>query len=1147
MINKLFFICFICLHTFLFAQNNNTVLWRISGKNLSKPSYLYGTVHLKDKRIFLANDSLSDYIKSCNMFASELHPDSLNALFFNTSNRKDTSDAFKKSFDDTDYDAIDRKLQNDAGLSLRQIKNKNYRLLKFLLNPIEEKKDDYPTFLDGYLMAIAKRMGKEIIGLESTMSHETALISLKSEDNLKQEIINLSKESKNKTPHEEIIQLYLDGNINKIQENMSVLSYETQNDLLFIRNKIMANTIDSIIRNNTLFATCGSAHLAGENGIIKLLKDLGYTLTPIFSSKKEYLSVNGLAQNFSTWKPVSNSSFGFKYSLPGSPIAYNKEILLSDMQMFIDITSGSCYMALPITAAVDVSDKDKIFKAVLESLEKKSYDKAIKYHESITYNGTQGLEIGYKASKKIDIKLRMFIENNILYMFIASYPSTNANTEELNYFFNSISFYKPVGTDTYFYNNSKWAFSINLPSKPNEKTEYYNGNKAEMLTLKSSDNISGIQYILQLSEAGAGRYYENDSTMLNRMYHYLSENKSVFSLKDSIFLYNGNSCRQCIAKAGDGSCIVNWTILKGYKIYNLMAILSETALEKKFHEGVFNSINFSELTSSDYKSYKSPIDSLLTFNLPKPFSKYNYGDFERADTINPLYQSYDFKSGITYYLQKQEKSDYYYTISDSASWKTIEDNITSYNDTVLLKKSVSIGNVPAKEFVLKTKGNTAVMHYLILNFGKYVYQYYAYLPEKDLGGIYDYPFKNVAYAGSYKPLFYSDTTAFTTLISDAFSNDTIKKDKSRSQFYNFDLTKNMFTQVKHILDSPNYQVDTTRKFDFDIKNRLINKLNDLPDSIIFDYVVKKIKSADSAERNLDSYARCLANIKTKSAYKELESFFRTKVSSLNEYSGSLYIAKDSLELASVLYPTVLDAFLKDTTENYSLVNLTKLMLDSGMVKYDMILPFEDGIKKQSKRNYHYKTNDKSIFETYFDENTLAILDYSTNKEALYKHYNELCKSKNNWIAYQGVYYLLKNNQPVETKLIASLAKHPYFRNMMFNNYTELKRMDMFPAKYNNQLSLAESDIYNYAYYDDEIELNDSKFLAKKSIQIKGKEAEFYFFKIKFSSDDNDYYLGFSGPYYSGEEPKNSGEKTGISFDEPYSKGMENQYIYRFLE
>jgi uncharacterized protein YbaP (TraB family) len=50
----------------------NTLLWRISGHGLSKPSYLFGTLHLQDKRLFNFGDSLYQSIEAVDGFALEI-------------------------------------------------------------------------------------------------------------------------------------------------------------------------------------------------------------------------------------------------------------------------------------------------------------------------------------------------------------------------------------------------------------------------------------------------------------------------------------------------------------------------------------------------------------------------------------------------------------------------------------------------------------------------------------------------------------------------------------------------------------------------------------------------------------------------------------------------------------------------------------------------------------------------------------------------------------------------------------------------------------------------------------------------------------------------------------------------------------------
>src|SRR5688572_8122028 len=60
----------------LYAQSSiawpKTLLWRISGNGLSKNSFLYGTMHLQDKRLFYFTDSLYHYLEQADGYALEV-------------------------------------------------------------------------------------------------------------------------------------------------------------------------------------------------------------------------------------------------------------------------------------------------------------------------------------------------------------------------------------------------------------------------------------------------------------------------------------------------------------------------------------------------------------------------------------------------------------------------------------------------------------------------------------------------------------------------------------------------------------------------------------------------------------------------------------------------------------------------------------------------------------------------------------------------------------------------------------------------------------------------------------------------------------------------------------------------------------------
>src|SRR6266496_2747617 len=62
-----------------YAQEHysNTLLWEISGNNLAKPSYLFGTFHINHEEAFNLNDSVLAKLVYADAFANEFNVDSL--------------------------------------------------------------------------------------------------------------------------------------------------------------------------------------------------------------------------------------------------------------------------------------------------------------------------------------------------------------------------------------------------------------------------------------------------------------------------------------------------------------------------------------------------------------------------------------------------------------------------------------------------------------------------------------------------------------------------------------------------------------------------------------------------------------------------------------------------------------------------------------------------------------------------------------------------------------------------------------------------------------------------------------------------------------------------------------------------------------
>ncbi len=57
------------------AAKYPSLLWEITGNGLTKPSYLFGTMHVSSKMVFHLSDSFYLALKSVDVVALELNPD----------------------------------------------------------------------------------------------------------------------------------------------------------------------------------------------------------------------------------------------------------------------------------------------------------------------------------------------------------------------------------------------------------------------------------------------------------------------------------------------------------------------------------------------------------------------------------------------------------------------------------------------------------------------------------------------------------------------------------------------------------------------------------------------------------------------------------------------------------------------------------------------------------------------------------------------------------------------------------------------------------------------------------------------------------------------------------------------------------------
>ena len=267
-----------------------SLLWEISYPSSAEKSYLYGTIHVQDQRVFGFGDSVMICFDNSQQYAGEIVIENMDAKALAPQLLLPKGKSLK--------DLIGKKYLKKIKVHLRQHRMGMYGLVINKMKPfmvmafISEANlpKDKSVVLDDYLQQLARKKKMQVVGLEMVSEQMDALNKIplqKQVTMLKLTVDSLSKSMQTKDHgYEDMLKIYLDQDIEQLQafaesDDVEGLSTEFVTHVLLERNNRMAERIVDLIKIKPTFIGVGVAHLAGKEGIIALLKLKGYSLRPI--------------------------------------------------------------------------------------------------------------------------------------------------------------------------------------------------------------------------------------------------------------------------------------------------------------------------------------------------------------------------------------------------------------------------------------------------------------------------------------------------------------------------------------------------------------------------------------------------------------------------------------------------------------------------------------------------------------------------------------------------------------------------------------------------------------------------------------------------------------------------------------------------
>ncbi len=270
----------IFFHTKHIALRNSSLLWKLEGDALPGPSYLFGTMHVRDRRAFQQLATVYEKIGECGGFAAEFHLESTDHDFDAGAMQLPAGQRLSSFYTPKKYKKYRSILLKSTGLDIAQF---DHALPFVVLNLATEQllQQDMPEPLDQHLWSFAKAAGKTLHGIETFREQMEVLRKISLEEQLNMLGGMCKNISRFRHYLLRLTELY---EANEVQQLYKLVKRNTKGMrqlMLYRRNEVMAERISGLVREQRMFVAIGAAHLSGGKGVLRLLKHAGFKLTPI--------------------------------------------------------------------------------------------------------------------------------------------------------------------------------------------------------------------------------------------------------------------------------------------------------------------------------------------------------------------------------------------------------------------------------------------------------------------------------------------------------------------------------------------------------------------------------------------------------------------------------------------------------------------------------------------------------------------------------------------------------------------------------------------------------------------------------------------------------------------------------------------------
>lgn len=1157
---------FFCLcTTYGFAQDGNTLLWRIEGKDVPSSSYLYGTMHARDQRVYDFADSVDIAFHSCTGFAMEVTLDSIVAALL----ERDIMPSYYNDYTDRIGLFAPLVAYHTADTLPPLIPTTQNTLLFLHLQSITRKdlalSNDNPTIVDAYLYRLARQQNKVVTSLESVSElqelvasayeinlDDSDLIHDEREEGEEQETneeITTEEESEeeqslqDKRPSlfsshrwngdslalDSMATLYREGNLEQMEAFVmaNIRSSRLYDILITKRNHNMKAALMPLIHQRPTFIAVGAGHLPGEQGLIELLRAEGYTVSPVPVTRTQAKTAVAETPSTASWHAYSSPQGGYTAAFPEQPVAiplgmFRNTAAEYNTVVYPDISSGITYITT-YTDMLRQASEQEITAFINAHVQHwlHSSDAILLCTEPIRNGAMNGQKICVRLPDENYYAMQIVAAQKRLYLALAIAPSDTLYPEEIHRFFSSFQPKLLPVEQPSLYTSTQGAFSVRFPAQWHQQPPIYSQRGSG---IQCSDAATGIHYRAGYIQEGTPAYYQNSPIQTFAVYSlraystttdttFSTYPASIFVLRDSIHTVKAQ------------------VIARGSRKYYLLADIPHgTAIAAS--DGVFASFRFLDYAPTTFSTLA--VDSLFyAVDIPAQTA-------DRSDVLAhaPLrtqriatrmlgtdglkstlhtQQYLDHNTGLRYNVQIDNFGSYYYSPAIDSVFALSINPLYYYRergDTLYSSTRFSINGFPACSYSWRNTTTRTANKGVVALRGDTLYHISVVVPISDtaLASVQQFLSSLHLHSGASTPTIF--TPKSEQLLRDIASTTRSVRRKAHHALSGYAFTHSDIPRIYEALQHP-YTDDTVSYASRSTRGILLQHLKTLHDSTTVPFLTVLYTNTQDAPPIQVAIVQTLAWLNTQESVAALSRLLQEHLPATEETPYNLFAAlEENPQHVPMLLPALRALFERDQWLS-SVYSLLATALDSAVLTRSAIATWHLNLVQNFRDHYTQfsqqpESGGEFANEDYSNRYKLQeqlkqetrLLQEFGNPDTVISILQALAQHENTYLAIEACIALLRNNRQPANAVLDTIARDAYARIQLYRRMQSSATAEHFPQSYNTQEALAESLVTEYLSDYEDTYPYSCTLVATRDIPDGPQAGRYFFFTFSYAEQED---------------------------------------------